>query len=290
MLAGRGADLAEASMHALDWNARTLWEGRDAHRPGAEFEMIELVDGYRAFAPLASPPRAASWQRWLGGIDPESRDRDVFAERAEPRNGNTFAVASEQARIEAGLGGSGGSSSTGAVAMTSAGGSTPPARTGTPGEPMTYDLTVRKNLVLLLRRGYRGVHAGWIEDALERGGRFSLASQSVTGRSPFGGRSSQYLFVEATLACVLEHEARRHAARGDAPVGRCVRARGPFSPWNPRCRGSRWIPRATSATRSTLAHGTASTRTASSSCTRRSRRRCSPRPGTSPIPASTRRR
>ncbi len=214
VLAGRGADLAEAAMHALDWNARTLWEGRDAHRPGAEFEMIELVDGYRAFAPLASPPRAASWHRWLGGIDPESCYGDVFAERAEPRNGNTFAVASEQARIEAGLGGSAEFVDRyldyqrrwfDAAGMYR-----------DPGEPMTYDLTVRKNLVLLLRRGYRGVHAGWIEDALERGGRFSLASQSVTGVAPFGGRSSQYLFVEATLACVLEHEARRHAARGDA--------------------------------------------------------------------------
>jgi hypothetical protein len=94
-----------------------------------------------------------------------------------------------------------------------------------PGEPMTYDLTVRKNLVLLLRRGYRGVHAGWIDEALERGGRFSLASQSAAGVAPFGGRSSQYLFVEATLTCVLEHEARRHAGRGDeATAGTFARA------------------------------------------------------------------
>lgn len=215
-LAGRGADLADAGMRALDWNARTMWEGREHHRPGAEFELIELVDGYRAFGPLAGAERAASWRRWLSDIDPESCYGDVFAERSGPRNGNTFAIASEQARIAAGLGGSpefvdrylayqrqwfDGS-----------------GMYRDPGEPMTYDLTVRKNLALLMRLGYRGPHAGWIDEALERGGRFSLASQSAAGVAPFGGRSSQYLFVEATLACVLEHEARRHASRGDAEL------------------------------------------------------------------------
>jgi hypothetical protein len=214
VMAGRGTDLSEAGMRALDWNARTLWEGRDAHRPGAEFEMIELVDGFRAFEPLAEPARSAQWRGWLGGIDPESCYGDVFAERAEPRNGNTFAVASEQARVAAGLGGS--PAFVDRYLAYQRRWFDPAGMYRDPGEPMTYDLTVRKNLVLLLRRGYRGVHAGWIEDALERGGRFSLASQSAAGVAPFGGRSSQYLFVEATLACVLEHEARRHAARGDA--------------------------------------------------------------------------
>lgn len=222
-MAGRADDLAEAGMRALEASARTLWEGRRDHRPGAEFEMIELVDGYRAFARRADPRRAASWRRWLSDVDAQSCYGDVFSVREEPRNGNTFAVASEQARLDAGLGGSAAFVDRYLAYQRRWFDGSGMYRD--PGEPMTYDLTVRKNLALLMRRGYRGPHAAWIDEALERGGRFSLASQSAAGVAPFGGRSSQYLFVEATLACVLEYEARRHAARGDAALA-AVFARG----------------------------------------------------------------
>lgn len=222
-MAGRGGDLLSAGMRALETSARTLWEGRRDHRPGAEFEMIELVDGYRAFAPLAAADRAAAWRRWLSDVDAEQCYGDVFSVRDEPRNGNTFAIASEQARLAAGLGGS--PEFVDRYLAYQRRWFDAAGMYRDPGEPMTYDLTVRKNLALLMHRGYRGPHAPWIDEALERGGRFSLASQSAAGAAPFGGRSSQYLFVEATLACVLEHEARRWAARGDASLAKAF-ARG----------------------------------------------------------------
>ena len=222
VLAGRCGDLIESGMRAMDASARLLWEGRERHRPAAEFEMIELVEGLRAFERFASPERAVRWRHWLRDLDPELCYGDVFSERPEPRNGNTFALASEQARVAARL-----TSST--VFLDRYLDYQRQWFVGSgmyrdPGEPMVYDLTVRKNLVLMRSTGYVGGQALWIEEMLERGGLMSLFTQSAAGQAPFGGRSSQYLFVEATLACVLEYEARRYAARGDlAKAGAFVR-------------------------------------------------------------------
>lgn len=213
VLAGRCGDLIESGMRAMDASARLLWEGREQNRPAAEFEAIELVDGLRAFERFAGPGRALQWRHWLSDLDPERCYGDVFSQRPEPRNANTFALASEQARIAARL--------TASADFLDryldyqrqwfvASGMYREV-----GEPMVYDLTVRKNLVLMRSKGYVGGHALWMEEMLERGGLVSLFTQSATGQAPFGGRSSQYLFVEATLACVFEYEARRYAARGE---------------------------------------------------------------------------
>jgi hypothetical protein len=222
LLAGRGREHVDGAMRAMDASARILWEGREQHRPAAEFEVLELVDGFRAFERFAGEARARQWRHWLEELDAERCYGDVFSERKEPRNANTFALASEQARIAARVGGS--PVFVDRYLEYQRQWFAPSGMYRDPGMPMAYDLTVRKNLVLLRSRGYVGAHALWVEEMLELGGMASLFTQSATGQAPFGGRSSQYLFVEATLACVLEYEARRYAARGDyAKAGAFVR-------------------------------------------------------------------
>lgn len=80
---------------------------------------------------------------------------------------------------------------------------------------MVYDLVTRALLVMLLTFGYRGQHYAEIEQNLEKAGLMTLRMQSVTGEIPYGGRSAQFLHNEPHLCILLEHEAKRYAARGD---------------------------------------------------------------------------
>jgi len=84
-----------------------------------------------------------------------------------------------------------------------------------PNCPMTYDLTDRQNLVLMLRYGYDGKHRAFLDEMLRRGGLTQLFYQSTTGEAPFGGRSNQFHHMEGMFACNAEFEAGRYAAAGD---------------------------------------------------------------------------
>ncbi len=84
--------------------------------------------------------------------------------------------------------------------------------------PMMYDLTPRGLFAQLLHFGYRGKYRSQIDEALRKAGLLTLKMQSVTGEIPYGGRSSQFLHNEATLAIVLEYEANRYARAGNAAL------------------------------------------------------------------------
>jgi hypothetical protein len=85
-----------------------------------------------------------------------------------------------------------------------------------PGAPMVYDITARMNLELA------AFYADWPLPCLERlreklrsGAMCALLYQSPSGEMPFGGRSNQQNFVEASFALICEAEARRFKAEGD---------------------------------------------------------------------------
>jgi hypothetical protein len=84
-----------------------------------------------------------------------------------------------------------------------------------PKDPITYDLVVRQQLDLIRSYGYQGTHLPWLEETSRRGALTALLYQSSVGQAPFGGRSNQFLFVEAHFACMCESHARFYAAAGD---------------------------------------------------------------------------
>lgn len=81
--------------------------------------------------------------------------------------------------------------------------------------PMVYDLMVRCLMAFMLHMGYRGRFAKRIEQMLDCTATVTLQMQSVTGELPYGGRSNQFLFNEATLVSYCEMEATRFARKGD---------------------------------------------------------------------------
>ncbi|MDD5596338.1 MAG: hypothetical protein PHV82_00250 [Victivallaceae bacterium] len=84
-----------------------------------------------------------------------------------------------------------------------------------PNDPIVYDLVVKQQLFFLLEQGYRGKHYAELREICERGAISSLLTQSVTGETPFGGRSNQYHWVEGHFCCLTESAAAYFKAQGD---------------------------------------------------------------------------
>ncbi len=84
-----------------------------------------------------------------------------------------------------------------------------------PGNPVVYDYTTRNQLVLPLFFGYDGEFAEEIDSNMRKAGELSLKMQSVTGETPYGGRSIQFLHNETTIAATYEYEATRYAKEGN---------------------------------------------------------------------------
>jgi hypothetical protein len=84
-----------------------------------------------------------------------------------------------------------------------------------PNCPMTYDAVPRMNLSLLFHSGYRGAYFPFLDEMLRRGALTMLLCLSPTGEAPFGGRSNQQNFNEATIALICEFEASRYQKGGN---------------------------------------------------------------------------
>lgn len=84
-----------------------------------------------------------------------------------------------------------------------------------PGCPILYDLAARVQLMAVNWFGYQGAYREVLEENFQKSGLPTLYMQSVTGEIPYGGRSNQFLFNEAYLACVCEYEATRYGKMGD---------------------------------------------------------------------------
>ncbi len=99
-----------------------------------------------------------------------------------------------------------------------------------PNDPMAYDHFARLWALDLLDEGYRGRHAGVLEELLERGCWMSLFMQSPSGELPCGGRSAHHQWNEAQQAVTFESWASRFARRGDkAAAGACKRGAQPIA-------------------------------------------------------------
>ena len=87
-----------------------------------------------------------------------------------------------------------------------------------PHGPMTYDLSVRQNLALLMTYGYDGAYRPQVEEILRRGAWTQLFYQSTTGEMPFGGRSNQFHHTEGMFCCVAEYMAQKYWDAGEKDI------------------------------------------------------------------------
>jgi len=74
------------------------------------------------------------------------------------------------------------------------------------------------NLSLLFHSGYRDPLFPFFDEMLRRGALTMLLCLSPTGEAPFGGRSNQQNFNEATIALICEFEALRYQKAGNAEL------------------------------------------------------------------------
>ena len=183
---------------------------------GAEFAVKELVFALGELERAGTFPKAKT-DAWRAAYRP-MKAAEIYTVKPKPgdrtaRNWVIFGTASEQSRIEAGLGGD-------------------PAWVERyvgdqlrffdangmyrdPGNPTFYDLVPRLQYAVTLDCGYDGPSRAALEAELDRSAEATLAMQSVTGEIPFGGRSMQFLHNEILYAALCEWYAKRYARQGD---------------------------------------------------------------------------
>lgn len=227
MLQGRCLDLADHGRRALTVAAEDLFAADETALPGAEFYTKELVLGYLALAKMSDGALVDRWRRWLGTFDPGRNYQEVIGKRPadELFNFCTFGLAGEGLKRMCGLAANDDfierHLATQIARFTAAG------QYRDPHCPMVYDAVGRMNLSLLLHAGYRGPLFAEVDELLRRGALTMLSCLSPTGEAPFGGRSNQQNFNEATVALICEFEANRYRQRGDlAQAGVFKRAAG----------------------------------------------------------------
>ena len=213
--AARCTDLVDVCALSLDATCSDLFHADEIPIRGADFYPKELMRGYLALRDEVDPARVSRWSRHLGGYDPERNYSQVLSKHGpeELHNFVTFALAGEVCKKKYGI-----ADNTGFIErhleaqrrwFTELG------MYRDPNDPMTYDYTSRMNLSLALYWGYDGAHFAFIDEMLRRAGLVTLRFVSASGEAPYGGRSNQFQFNEATLAVVCEYEAGRYKALGD---------------------------------------------------------------------------
>jgi hypothetical protein len=215
ILQGRCLDLAENGRRALSVAARDLFLADRRPVSGPEFYTKELMLGYAALKPLSNAALVKQWEQDLGGFDPEKNYTAVLAKRRPEELDNfcTFGLAGEQFKRKYGLADNipfiENHLPTQLVRFDAFG------MYGDPAFPLTYDAVPRMNLSLLLFAGYTGQYRDELEELLRRGALTMLLTLSPAGETPYGGRSNQQNFNEATAAFIFEYEASRHKKAGD---------------------------------------------------------------------------
>jgi len=216
LAAGRCADLVESGARAMDWCLGQLTRHVEAGESWqcANFNLKDMMVLYAALVDGAPGERIAGWREQLAGWRPEQvyhgHDNWWF-----------YAIAAEAIRIEHGL-----SDRVDWIDESLA--EQMPEWTAhgmyrDPGDPVTYDLTVRQCLAMMLEHGYAGRYAGWARETLRTGALTTLLMVSPTGVVPFGGRSAQYHMQEGMLAYLAEWQARQEAAAGKRRLAGALR-------------------------------------------------------------------
>jgi hypothetical protein len=218
MLQGRCLDLADNAARALTAAAGDLYHAPQKPVKGSEFYGKELMLGYLALKDRVDAKTLALWEKYLGGFDPEAAYDVVLAKlpAAELHNYATFALAGEQFKKKYGI-----ADNADFIERHLATQLPRFNRFGMyhdPANPMTYDAVPRMNLSLFLQAGYDGPQRAALEEMLRRGALTMLLTMSTSGECPYGGRSNQQNFAEATAALLFEYEAARLARAGEAEL------------------------------------------------------------------------
>lgn len=213
--AGRCLDLIDVCARSLDITCRDLFHAHEKPIRGADFFPKELMRGYLALRDKIDQNTVQRWKNLLGGYDPEKNYSQVLSKQKpdELHNFVTFAIAGEACKKKYGI-----ADNTNFIERhieTQKQWFTTFGMYRDPNDPMTYDYTSRMNLSLLLFWGYDGAHRAFVDEMLRRGALTSLFFLSPSGEAPFGGRSNQFQFNEATLTLTCEYEANRYKALGD---------------------------------------------------------------------------
>jgi len=213
---GRCEDLLESGARAMEWCLAQLARSLEAGEswPCANFNLKDMMVLYAAAPGRVSAERLAAWREQLSWWEPEQ----VYHGHV---NWWFYATAAEAMRIEHGL--SRRVDWIDATLEGEMGQWTAHGMYRDPGDPVTYDLTVRQCLVMMLEHGYAGRFARWARETLRTGALATLLMVSPTGIVPFGGRSAQYHMQEAMLAYLAEWQARQEAARGDLRLAGALR-------------------------------------------------------------------
>ncbi len=211
--AGRLQAHAPACAAAMDVCCAELERG--FHRDGTpvrglEFYAQELVPAYHALQPAVSLQRLRRWREQLAGFDPWERYQSC--REMWDHNFPVYAVCGEQLKTEAGIADS--AAFIDWVLDNQMKLLTPYGMYRDPHDPMTYDLTCRRQFLVMLRHGYRGRHRDALSELTRRGALTQLLYTSVTGQMPYGGRSNQYHIMEGMACVIAELMASRFSAAG----------------------------------------------------------------------------
>jgi len=215
ILRGRCLDLADNCRRALTAAAEDLASANRKAVPGAEFYTKELMLGFLALKGRTDAHSVARWRHLLGGFNPGDNYGVVLGKlpAAELHNYTTFALAGEMFKQQQGIADN--RAFIEEHLATQIPRFTPFGMYRDPANPMTYDAVPRMNLSLLLYFGYNGPNRGALVEMLRRGALTMLLSMSTTGEFPYGGRSNQQNFNEATAALIYEFEAARYKREGN---------------------------------------------------------------------------
>ncbi len=215
ILRGRCLDLADRCRRALTAAAEDLASADRKPLPGAEFYTKELVLGYLALKDKTEKETLERWRRLLGGFVPEKNYGIVLGKLppSELHNYTTFALAGEMFKKQQGIADNRAFIEDHLATQISR--FTPFGMYRDPANPMTYDAVPRMNLSLLLYFGFDGPGRKELAEFLRRGALTMLLTMSTTGESPFGGRSNQQNFSEATAALIFEFEAAKYKRQGN---------------------------------------------------------------------------
>ncbi len=214
--AGRCRDLAENAMRAMDWCCSQFASHWRTGRkwPAVNFNLKDMMVLYEALKGTAPWERFQRWTEQLRGPAAE----DIYEGE---RNWVFYGVAAETMRIKHGL--SQGWAWCDRMLEDQMSWWTPDGMYRDPNDPVTYDLTVRQCLAMMLENGYQGAYAEWARDTLRKGALTTLLFVSPTGCAPFGGRSNQFHIMEGMIAYFGEWQARQEAQAGNGRLAGAFR-------------------------------------------------------------------
>lgn len=210
--AGRCVDLLDICVRCLDRSTQDIVSGAGRAHDFWPRDLVLAIDCISNRVPVK---KVETWKKRLNDYDPQDR-YSVVTSKLAPEKMHNFAIYSltgEQMKHTLGVGNS--LEFVEAHLETQVNRFTSLGMYRDPFCPMTYDLTVRQNLVLLMLYQYSGAHLPEVSEWLRRGALTQLFFQSTTGEMPFGGRSNQFHILEGMFCCISEYVAKQYAKSGE---------------------------------------------------------------------------